>query len=205
MKARRLILEADSSTESSAAASRGGFTPEAGAELNMMRKKEAPMQKDLQTSAVSPTPVVSSRATRKEKDKAIMTEEVPPGRDKVLPLVQYLDRKRGKYIGTTTNGSYVELVRNRIRATVAATSAATAKERQTQEIEVKYEVLRKRLAEEVEKRRYSEKTCQVLREDIENAKCATVDLRNRLEASRTAYKAESQRVDERMVASEKKE
>ncbi|OAE22617.1 hypothetical protein AXG93_169s1000 [Marchantia polymorpha subsp. ruderalis] len=50
MKARRLILEADSSTES---------------------------------RAVSPTPVVSSRATKKEKGKAIMTEEVPPGRNKV--------------------------------------------------------------------------------------------------------------------------
>lgn len=91
----------------------------------------------------------------------------------VLPLLQYLDRKSGKYAGTTTNRSYVELVCNRMRAKMATTSAASAKERQTQEIEAKYEVLWKRLAEEVEKRRYLEKTCEGFCEDIENAKCAT--------------------------------
>lgn len=47
MKARRLILEVDSSTESKAAASRGRPIPEAGAEVNMMREKEAPVDKEL--------------------------------------------------------------------------------------------------------------------------------------------------------------
>ncbi|OAE33889.1 hypothetical protein AXG93_3037s1120 [Marchantia polymorpha subsp. ruderalis] len=190
---------------------------------------------------------MSSRATRKEKSKAIMTKEVPPVRDKVssadirmkaplerpvevlavssdtkedsmavekvaervvedvvLPLLRYLNPKRGKYAETTTNESYVELVRNRTQAKVAATSVAAAKERQTQETEAKYEVLRKRLVEEVEKWRYSEKTCEGFREDIENVKCVTVDLR-RLEASRIAYNAKSRRFDELTVASEKKE
>lgn len=83
MKGRRLILEADNNTESRAAVLRGRPTPEAGAKLNMMREKEAPVKKERWTSAVSPTPVVSSRVTRKEKGKAIMTEEVPPGRDEI--------------------------------------------------------------------------------------------------------------------------
>lgn len=52
------------------------------------------------------------------------------------------------------------------------------------------------MAKEVKKRRYLEKTCEGLREDIEVARYATVDLRNTLEASWTAYNAESQRIDE---------
>ncbi|OAE21953.1 hypothetical protein AXG93_242s1360 [Marchantia polymorpha subsp. ruderalis] len=200
MKGRRLILEADNNTESRAAVSRGRPTPEAGAKLNMMREKEAPVKKERWTSAVSPTPVVSSRVTRKEKGKAIMTEEVPPGRDEITsagirmktPLERpaevltmssnieddpvalekvferavedvggeacgpqkYLDRKREKYAGATTNGSYVELVRNMTRAKVAATSVATAKEQYNQATEAKYKVFWRRLTEEVEKRRY---------------------------------------------------
>lgn len=84
----------------------------------------------------------------------------------VLPLLQYLNLKRGKYARTIINGSYAELVRNRTRAKVAATSAAVAKERQNQATKTKYEVLRKRLAKEVEKRRYLKKTCEGLWEDI---------------------------------------
>lgn len=72
----------------------------------------------------------------------------------VLPLLQYLDRKREKYAGATTNGSYVELVRNMTRAKVAATSVATAKEQYNQATEAKYKVFWRRLTEEVEKRRY---------------------------------------------------
>ncbi|OAE32621.1 hypothetical protein AXG93_4293s1010 [Marchantia polymorpha subsp. ruderalis] len=244
MKARRLILEADNSTESRAAASRRRYSPKAGAEMNRVRENEASLKENLQTSAVSPTPIVSSRATRKEKGKAIMTDEedlvalkkvvervvedvveevfapqkvlspqmstgtviLEPGQDplveetqlqvlsaidllcgQVLLLLQYLNRKRGKYAGTTINVSYVELVRNRTRAKVAATSAAASKESQTPETKAKYEVLWKRLTKEVKKRRYLEKTYEGLREDIENAKCATIDLWNRLEASRTVY------------------
>lgn len=48
----------------------------------------------------------------------------------VLLLLQYLDRKREKYAGATTDGSYVELVRNRMRTKVTTTFAATAKARQ---------------------------------------------------------------------------
>lgn len=86
MKARRLILEADNNTESRTAASQGRPNLEAGTELNeetLGREKEVPVTKDLRTFAVSPTPLVSRRATRKEKGKAIMTEDVPPRRDQV--------------------------------------------------------------------------------------------------------------------------
>ncbi|OAE29012.1 hypothetical protein AXG93_3036s1410 [Marchantia polymorpha subsp. ruderalis] len=251
MKARRLILEADNSTESGAVASQGRSNPEAGAELNVetvVREKEVPVEKDRQTCVVSTTPLVTRRATRKEKYKAIMTEEVPIGRDQVtsagtrmrvplempaevlavssdteedtlalqkivervvedvvIPLLRYLANKREKNAGTTNNGSYVELVRNRTQAKTTATSAAATKERQLQETESKYEVLRKRLAEEVELRRYSEKTCAGLREDIEVVRCATVDFRERLEVSLTAFNAELRIVDELTVALERKE
>ncbi|OAE28746.1 hypothetical protein AXG93_1617s1310 [Marchantia polymorpha subsp. ruderalis] len=77
MKARRLILEADNSTESRAAIPRGRPNLEAGIEWNektVVREKEVLVKMDLRTSAMSSTPVVSSRITRKEKVKAIMTE-----------------------------------------------------------------------------------------------------------------------------------
>ncbi|OAE18878.1 hypothetical protein AXG93_3022s1020 [Marchantia polymorpha subsp. ruderalis] len=60
---------------------------------------------------------------------------------KVLPLLQYLDLKCAKYAGSATNRSYMELVRNRTRAKVAASSAAAAKEQQNQATEAKYERL----------------------------------------------------------------
>ncbi|OAE31242.1 hypothetical protein AXG93_2356s1070 [Marchantia polymorpha subsp. ruderalis] len=157
VKPRQLILEADRSTESKAAASQGHTKPEAGVELN------------------------------------------------VIPLLRYFNSKFEKYVGTTNNGSYLELVRNRSRTKVATTSAAAAKQRQLQEREAKYEILRKRLAEEVELRSYSEKTCEGLGEDIEITRCATFDLRDRLEASRVEFNMESRRVDELTAASEKKE
>ncbi|OAE18371.1 hypothetical protein AXG93_2727s1370 [Marchantia polymorpha subsp. ruderalis] len=77
MKSRRLILKADSSTESRAVVTRGRSIPEAGAEVNMVREKEAPTEKGPRSYGVRPTPVVPSQATRKEKGKAIMTEEEP--------------------------------------------------------------------------------------------------------------------------------
>lgn len=99
----------------------------------------------------------------------------------------------------------MEIVRNRMRIKVTEASAVAVKERQNQSTEAKYRVLQKRLAEEVEKRRYSEKACESLPEDVENAKCVTVDLLSRLEACRTVYNTESLRVDKMTAASVKKE
>ncbi|OAE18889.1 hypothetical protein AXG93_3022s1130 [Marchantia polymorpha subsp. ruderalis] len=73
MKARQLILEADSSTESRAAALQGRTNPEMGTELNgetEVKEKEVLVEKDLWTFAV-------------------------------LPLFQFLDRKRRKEPPTT--------------------------------------------------------------------------------------------------------
>ncbi|OAE33758.1 hypothetical protein AXG93_483s1000 [Marchantia polymorpha subsp. ruderalis] len=50
MKAKRLILEADSSTESRAVVSRGRPTRETGAEVNTVREKEAPVEREPRTS-----------------------------------------------------------------------------------------------------------------------------------------------------------
>ncbi|OAE21683.1 hypothetical protein AXG93_4170s1240 [Marchantia polymorpha subsp. ruderalis] len=196
MKARRLILEADNSTESGAALSRGRPIREGRAEANTRREKEASAKMGSWTSEVRSTPVAQSQFTRKEKGKAVMTVEVPPRQDEVslasimmktplkrtaevFSLLQYLDRKREKYAKATTNGSYLELVHNRTRTKVIAASVDAVKERQNQSTEAEYQVLRKRLAKEVEKQR--------------------------LEACWTAYNVESLRLDELTAASQKKE
>lgn len=114
----------------------------------------------------------------------------------VVPLLRYLDGKVRKYAGSITVGSYVKLVRNRTQAKVATTHVVAEKERQLQEIEAKYEVLRRRLIEEIELRRSLKKICESLRADIEVTRSATVDLWDRLKASRIAYNEKSRRVDE---------
>lgn len=79
MKARQLILELNNNTKSGAVALQGRPNPEEEVELNVatvVREKEVPMVKKLQTFAVSPTLIVTRRTTRKEKVKAIMTEEM---------------------------------------------------------------------------------------------------------------------------------
>ncbi|OAE31834.1 hypothetical protein AXG93_685s1020 [Marchantia polymorpha subsp. ruderalis] len=79
------------------------------------------------------------------------------------------------------------------------------RERKSLPTETRYQALQKRLAEEVEKQRQSEKVCEDLREDVERAKCASVDLLSRLEACRTTYDAESLKVDDLSASAEKKE
>lgn len=69
MKARQLILEADSSTKSKAAASQRRPNPKVGAKLNVetvVKENEVLVKKDHQTSTVSPTSVVTRRVTRKD-------------------------------------------------------------------------------------------------------------------------------------------
>lgn len=86
VKARQLILEADSSTESSVAASQDRLTLAKWAKLEaeiVVREKDVPLEKNLRTSEVRHSAVVKRRATRKEKVKAIMTEEGTLGRNQV--------------------------------------------------------------------------------------------------------------------------
>lgn len=99
----------------------------------------------------------------------------------------------------------MEIVCNRTRTKVAAAAEVAVKERKSQSTEARYQVLQKKLSEEVEKRRYSEKVCEDLRENVERAKCVTVDLLKGLEACRTAYDPESLRVDELTATAKKKE
>ncbi|OAE22851.1 hypothetical protein AXG93_4703s1010 [Marchantia polymorpha subsp. ruderalis] len=166
MKAKRLILEADSSTESKAAASQGRPTLELEAKMNMVRKKDASAEKNLRTSEAPSSVSDDTEEDLVALDKVAKRAVEDVGGEAFAP-------QKGRNDITTTKA--------------------------------KYNVLQKRLAEEVEKRRYSEETCEDLWEDTENAKCAIVDLRNKLEASRTAYNAKLQRVDELRVALEKKE
>ncbi|OAE27041.1 hypothetical protein AXG93_3101s1000 [Marchantia polymorpha subsp. ruderalis] len=71
-------------------------------------------------------------------------------------------------------------------------------------MEAKYQALQRKLSEEVEKRRKVEQASDNLCEDVERAKCASVDLMKRLEACRTAYDTESLKVDELQAAAEEK-
>ncbi|OAE32880.1 hypothetical protein AXG93_3052s1100 [Marchantia polymorpha subsp. ruderalis] len=88
MKPRRLILEEDSSTESRGVASRGRPSRgEAEPEATTVREKEAPEGKGPWTLEVRSTPVEPSRATRKDKEKAVLTEEVTPRQNEVLQRV----------------------------------------------------------------------------------------------------------------------
>lgn len=59
------------------------------------------------------------------------------------------------------------------------------------EFESECAALHRRLVEETELRRSSEKACESLRGDIETTRRATVNLQDRLEASRVAFNEES--------------
>ncbi|OAE22112.1 hypothetical protein AXG93_1175s1220 [Marchantia polymorpha subsp. ruderalis] len=95
-----------------------------------------------------------------------------------------------------------KIVRRRTRTKVAAATEVAAKERKSQPTEARYQALHKRLDEEVEKRRHSEQVCEGLREDVKRAKCASVDVLNRLKVCQTTYDAESLKVDELSAAVE---
>ncbi|OAE27978.1 hypothetical protein AXG93_1062s1100 [Marchantia polymorpha subsp. ruderalis] len=126
----------------------------------------------------------------------------------VLPLLQYLDRKREKYAEGNPSESYVEIVRNWTRAKRELALEFAAKERRSQSTEAKYQALQRKLTAEVERRRKAEQAGDSLCEDVERAKCASVrhlvrqNLMKRLEACRTAYDAESSEVDELQAAAE---
>ncbi|OAE32877.1 hypothetical protein AXG93_3052s1070 [Marchantia polymorpha subsp. ruderalis] len=181
MKARRLILEEYSSTKSRAATSRERPTREAGTGRNTVRKKEASAGKRPLTSEVRSTPIEPSRATKKDKGKAVLTKEVPPKQDKVPSACIRMKISRNRTVE-------VLALLSDTKQDPAALEKAVARAVES--------VLQKRLAEEVEKQRYSEKACEDLCEDVERAKCVTVVLLSRLEACRVAYNAESLRVDE---------
>ncbi|OAE32897.1 hypothetical protein AXG93_399s1050 [Marchantia polymorpha subsp. ruderalis] len=104
MKARQLILEADSSTKSRAAALQGRPNPEVGAKLNVetvVKEKEVLVKKDLRTSmvlAVSSDTEADPVATEKIAERVVedlVGETVAS--QQVIPLLYYLDSKRGKY------------------------------------------------------------------------------------------------------------
>lgn len=67
---------------------------------------------------------------------------------------------------------------------------------QLRESDSEYAELQRSLVEEKELRKSADKACESLRSDIETTRKATVDIRNRLKASRAAFNKESRRVDE---------
>lgn len=84
VKARRLILEADSSPDSSVAALQEHLTLAEWTELeaeNSGREKDVFSEKDLRNYEMRPSVEMKRRATRKKKGKAIMTKEVTSERN----------------------------------------------------------------------------------------------------------------------------
>ncbi|OAE29273.1 hypothetical protein AXG93_3114s1160 [Marchantia polymorpha subsp. ruderalis] len=98
----------------------------------------------------------------------------------------------------------MEIVRNRTQIKRELAVELAAKEQRSQPTEAKYQALKRKLSEEVEKQQKAEQVGDSLCEDVERAKCASVDLLKRLEACRTAYNTESLKVDELHAAAEEK-
>ncbi|OAE32397.1 hypothetical protein AXG93_3671s1160 [Marchantia polymorpha subsp. ruderalis] len=146
MKASRLMLQEDSSSEGGGDASRGhtvvcprdevsrGEIPE----VTPVSGEETLEGEKLRTAEVRSTPVVPRRASKEDKGKAVSIEDLPQRQTEVLPLLQYLDWKREKYAEGIFTESYVEVIRSRTRAKVAAAAEVAAKERRSQLTEAKY-------------------------------------------------------------------
>ncbi|OAE32309.1 hypothetical protein AXG93_2190s1290 [Marchantia polymorpha subsp. ruderalis] len=106
--------------------------------------------------------------------------------ERVIALLSYLDGKMAKYAELAIAGSYVNLMHSKTQT----------KEKRLCQTKLECAKLWKSLAVEKNLRASSERDCTSLRVDIENAHKATVDLWDRLEASRVAFNKESHHVDE---------
>ncbi|OAE33775.1 hypothetical protein AXG93_1671s1020 [Marchantia polymorpha subsp. ruderalis] len=156
-----------------------------------------------------------SRATRKDKGKAVLMEEVSPRQDEVpsAGIKMKTPLKRTAEVLAVSSHTEEDLaaleevavmaVEDVGRAACGSQKVASPGHPPGQSYWRR--VLQKRLAKEVEKRVYSEKACEGLLEDVEKAKCVTVNLLSNLEACQIAYNTGSLRVDELTAASEKKE
>ncbi|OAE29114.1 hypothetical protein AXG93_3241s1110 [Marchantia polymorpha subsp. ruderalis] len=200
MKARRLILEEDSGTKRRTAALRERHAVE-----DVVAAESGPQKVVSPLTSTDTVILETSEEPSVDETESLVLGAADLLSVQVLSLLKYLYRKREKYAESRTNESYVEMVRNRKRIKVAVAAQVAAKERRSQPTEMKYQALEKRLTEEVEKRRKAEQVSEGLREDVKRAKCTSVDLLKRLEACRTAYYAESLKVDELSAAAKEKE
>ncbi|OAE22388.1 hypothetical protein AXG93_2318s1350 [Marchantia polymorpha subsp. ruderalis] len=133
----------------------------------------------------------------------------------MVPLLRYLDMKMTKYAKPAIAGSYVKFVCGRTRTKVVAsvevaervsswisefaTVKATlqARKKRLRQSELQCAELRRSLIVEKYLRATSELECMSFCVDIGNARKATIDLQDKLEASRVvAFNEESGRVDE---------
>ncbi|OAE22932.1 hypothetical protein AXG93_2284s1000 [Marchantia polymorpha subsp. ruderalis] len=255
MKARRLVLDDDSSPESRRTVRKDRPSQEARSVEKAARGKKEPIMKKSCTEEDRSTSVEKSQASRRDKGKAIVSEDVPLKRRdvtqertqrwepcdqavevltvssdteedpviieeiaakavedvataeseqekvtsprtstdtiilekgevpsaeetqspvlgavnvlsvQVLPLLQYLDRKREKYPEGNPSESYVEIARNQMRVKRELALEVAAKEQRSQPTEAKYQALQRKLTEEVEKRQKGEQAGDSLRED----------------------------------------
>ncbi|OAE27042.1 hypothetical protein AXG93_3101s1010 [Marchantia polymorpha subsp. ruderalis] len=95
-------------------------------------------------------PVALEEVAAKAVEDVVAVESEP---QKVLPLLQYLDQKREKYVEGNPSESFVEIVRNQTQIKRELAVEVAAKERRSEPTEAKYQALQRKLSEEVEKRR----------------------------------------------------
>ncbi|OAE26731.1 hypothetical protein AXG93_2643s1010 [Marchantia polymorpha subsp. ruderalis] len=132
--------------------------------------------------------------------------------ERVIPLLRYLDKKMLKY-DTPIAGSYVELVRSRTRAKVAASveiakrvprltiECATVKptlqeqEERLRQSELECAELRKSLAAEKHLHSKAELESMDLRIDFSTAQKVTVELRDKVEVLRRGIERELERAE----------
>ncbi|OAE29707.1 hypothetical protein AXG93_3884s1000 [Marchantia polymorpha subsp. ruderalis] len=244
MKARRLILEEDTSPESRRTARKECPSQEARPAEKAAREKEESIKKKPYPVEDRSTSVEQLQASRRDKGKTILTEDVPlrprdvpvestrteEPRDQVAEVLTVSSdtkeepvaleevaakavedlaaAKSGpqKVTSPRTSTDTVILEKGEEPSTEETQSSAlgAADVLSVQPMEAKYEAFQRKLSEEVEKRRKAEQVIDNLPEDVERAKCASVDLLKRLEACRTAYDAKSLKIDELQAAAEEK-
>lgn len=112
----------------------------------------------------------------------------------VISLLRYLDGKLEKYVGPSIVGSYMKLVRSRMRTKMTASTEIAKKvesliikcaevrttllqkEKRLRESKSECAKLQKSLTAEKELRKSSEKICESLLSDIETTRKSTVNL-----------------------------
>lgn len=133
--------------------------------------------------------------------------------ERIVPLLRYLDGKMAKYAEPKLAGSYVELMRSRTKAKVAAaakvaetvasltskcatvTATLLKRDEQLQMKELECAELRRKLAAEEYLHTKKELECKALRVDITNAQKLTVEICKKLKLSRKRFEREFKRTE----------
>ncbi|OAE34454.1 hypothetical protein AXG93_2886s1170 [Marchantia polymorpha subsp. ruderalis] len=169
------------------------------------------------TLPTSPVEEVRPEEGKKTSGEDVKTLEITfPEflQDSVVPLLKYLDGKRGEYAVTKEPRFYVPMIRNMTKLKRAdavkrewesATELVREREAQLWEKETECKVLQLNLEKEFGRSAELEETSRGLRISNENVQKVTVDLIARLEKSMKAYEAASKKSERLIITAEKRE